>query len=883
MARIVQIARYQADGTQVTRTFEQMGREGEKMSQRVQKGAASMSPALKGIDAAAGVAQQKLQGLAGSAGSLGTVLTAIGPAGLAAAAAIGALALGFTALQRASIDAMRQIADIDGVANRLGVATDFVQEFRYAVTGTGGDIAIADAALLAFSRNLGQLNTELGKRARGAMEELGFSDEEIRNMRSVEQALPQIIERIGQVGSASEQAAIAQKLGLEGVLETLQGGEDAFEALREQARATGFVLDRDLIVRMAELEDQWKLAKLQMDANTAVILSELAPAFVELSKVIAGAARELRDFLDGWRDVELIGAREANRRSTEIGSAQVRLLARHGAQNLQGGDAARGERILGFTGLNPAAGLENIGGAQDARDIYAALEARGRALLQRMSALDAAVGATGGASGDRPGPTAPDAELARMRQFVEQLEAEAATRARLGELRAENAKASDAELRAVVALEADLQTLAQARERGVIASDEELLRLQMLRVARDKEADAIARQQQELARLDRIRAENDRLRAQVETPEARIRREIADLEKESAEGVGRDPALIAQRIRQLREEYRELAGAQYEASIQGRILSGVMQGQIRDADDLKRALFAIFADAAMRELMMGPVSGEGGIGGFFGRVLERAGVGGFGSVFGSGGGFSVPGFGGGMIEMGGKGPAEAAEALAEGAREAAGQLVEAFTPSLAESVSKLAISSVATARESAAKTTGAATTANLTLAMKAAANAAREFAAAAGGGGDSGKGILGAVIGAGKSLIMGGGRSGGGSLFPGARHRGAELGPELAIFGGWGQAAPTQAVEGLGVLSRLARLADAPPPSGSFGAPRVNVSLFNESGAGLDASADARVGADGQIEVDVLLLRAVGQQVAQGDHDDAFQSRFRMRRTRVPR
>jgi hypothetical protein len=829
MARVVQIARYQADGTQVTREFDKMGQAGERMGQRVRQGAQSMSPALRGIDAAAGAAHGKVQQLAGSAGTLGRVLTAMGPAGLAAAAAIGGLTLGFTALQRATRQAVDDLSTLYGVAQSRGVSTDALQELRFAVIGVGGAIADADRALLDFNERIGEARlTRQGAAFMALTRDLGFTPEDIANLEAGGDSLNRIAEAIANMNDAQKQTRVARELGLEPLLPLLQQGAGAFEEAARAAHEMGYVLDRELLSRASQFSGQWAQAAAVIDVQFKSALVDLAPVFIDLARNIAGAARELRGLVDLFKEAGDISRRSAEQRLRGLGMSANQLIDRFGMSVTEGGDASRALDPRSIEAL-VFGGPRNL---QQARDYYARLVQEADELRARIAGIDAGGAGGGAGSGGNSIVAAINAQTTALQQFVEQLEAEAAARGRVAELMGENAKLSREEAQAAVALEADLRRLEEARAAGVITSDAELERLEELRRARDAEAQAIQRQQAELQRLRQIEAANDRLRQQIETPQQRIQREIASLEKNA----DLNPELVAERIRQLREEYRELAAAQYEASLQGRILAGVIQGQIRDFDDLQRVLVAMAADAFLRELMAGGVMGERGFTGFISRSLGRMGVDTdiFGDLF-------AP-----LQQAAQKTAVELAEGLAGSAAEAAAELVIGKS---AKAVETLMVEQSTTAF-------AAATAAAYELA------AAMAAAAAA----DKAGGLVKVVSAA--AGVKGGGKAGGGALSPYVRHPGAEMGTELLLFGGWGQVAPNEAVQGLAALARLARAAQSAPAQNVQGAaPRIGVNIINQLGADADASVEERFGADGETIIDVTLTRKFAGDIAAGKLD----------------
>lgn len=319
---------------------------------------------------------------------------------------VGALALsaaltaGFAVLQNQVLAAVRSVAVIDGIAQQLGTSTRFVQEFRFAVFGISGTAEQADAALTSLSRALGQLNTETGRRAREALMGeggLGFTEEEVARMTDVEQALPLIAERIHQLGNASEQAAIAQKLGLEPVLELLQQGSEKLRQAAIDAHHFGYVLDDSLIKRAGVFEDEWTRATNVIDINFKAALVDLAPLFVDLAIEIARATRGLVEFLDQFKEIERRSRTGLFRSLRDVNQEQSQLLLRFGQGIREGGVAnpdIHGARTLA---------LQPFASQQTAANLFATLDVQRAQIEARLRDLEASAAAR------RPPPAPPGA------------------------------------------------------------------------------------------------------------------------------------------------------------------------------------------------------------------------------------------------------------------------------------------------------------------------------------------------------------------------------------------------------------------------------------------------------------------------------------------
>lgn len=635
MAKIIQVARFTADGTNVERTFKGMGDAGDKSFDRIKQGARSIPPAMRAVDASVGIAKQKVDGLASSTGSLGTVLTSLGPIGIASAAAVGGIALAFGVLQQKAHEAVRAIGSIDGAAQQLGISIEAVQEFRFAMASIGEEATSADAALLSFSKSLGQLYSETGKRALAALRELGFTDEEIKNLGTVEQALPRIADRIAALDSAAEQAAIAQKLGLEPMLELLQQGSIGFERLAIEAREFGAIMDESVVRRMAEVEDQWSQANYSMKVTTNELASVVAPFFADLAEDIAKATVELTEFL---RNLGLLRANNGGRAGIEaqIAANQAELAALFGSRTQDEQDM-----------LMVRATREDATG--DALRVQQLTQQNLR-LRRELAALgpEAPGRAPGGGEGNggvtRTGPD----PHSQARAWVEALQEEQRARQDLLRITSEHIGISRQEAEGIRVLERDLARLNELRAAGVIQSDDELQALSAIVQLRYDDAEATRRQTEALRvkqsltqALDRQGQDVAAFERGAETPRERMLREIAAAEAMRGQGASNES--VDRTIFNITRAYEDMAAAQIRSSEAGWALEGALRGQIRSVEDLEEVLLAMAQNYLIEQFFRslanmtngGGQQGGGGSGGFnWGSFIGSI----FSSMFGGGSG-----------------------------------------------------------------------------------------------------------------------------------------------------------------------------------------------------------------------------------------------------
>lgn len=217
------------------------------------------------------------------------------------------IALGFTALA-ATFAAGLAIAlqfgqaslkmadDLANSSRRIGISSTALQEWQHVARRTGEDANAVGGALEAFGVKLAQAGAGLSKEAADTFRALGFTPDQLRSFKDVEAALDAVTDRIGELGSASDRAAIAEKLGLGPLATALREGSDEVSRLRDEAAALGYVLDEELVKKGAAAQGQ-------LEDLSQVIGIQMASAFINLSDEvlaftghIAEAIRKLNEF-----------------------------------------------------------------------------------------------------------------------------------------------------------------------------------------------------------------------------------------------------------------------------------------------------------------------------------------------------------------------------------------------------------------------------------------------------------------------------------------------------------------------------------------------------------------------------------------------------------
>jgi len=251
--------------------------------------------------------------MAASAGPLGRGLGGISKTGLLAGAAIGALAVG---LKKAGDIALEAVSDFDQIgktADKIGVATDALQELRFSAGALAG---FTDQQL---DTSLQRLSRKMGDAARGVGEAVKIFDEldiSVQNadgtMRSVDGVLNDVADRMSQMTNEQQKLSTAVKLfdteGA-GMVNVLRESGDALDEPRQRARDLGIVIGEDVIRNAEVMQDRLDTASKVIDANLKQAFVDLAPVIVGAAELFAKAARGINDIRDAIVSVESVSQR----------------------------------------------------------------------------------------------------------------------------------------------------------------------------------------------------------------------------------------------------------------------------------------------------------------------------------------------------------------------------------------------------------------------------------------------------------------------------------------------------------------------------------------------------------------------------------------------
>lgn len=189
--------------------------------------------------------------------------------------------------------------EIGKKADQIGLTTDALQELRSIAESAGVAQSKLDSSMERFSKRLGEAQMGMGA-AKSALEELNLSASDLTSM-PLDDALTIVAEKMSQIESPTRQAALAAGLfGREGVamINMMRDGAEGMNAMRQQARDLGIVIDEDLIRNAEEAQTQLDLMSRVISANLSSALIEMAPLLVSAATGIANLSRMASEFLN---------------------------------------------------------------------------------------------------------------------------------------------------------------------------------------------------------------------------------------------------------------------------------------------------------------------------------------------------------------------------------------------------------------------------------------------------------------------------------------------------------------------------------------------------------------------------------------------------------
>ena len=238
---------------------------------------------------------------------------------LALAGAAAGAATGLALVVTRAIDTADAIGK---AADRMGIGTDALQEYRFAADLAGVSTEKLDSAFDAFGKRLGELRAGTGTLTTF----LGKFDEQLLqnlvNARNNEEALQIFFRALAATENAADRAALSaaafgRSAGVE-MTNLVREGSDSLEEMRQRARDLGDVLDEDLIRKAEMAKDQLTILTRVLGTQMNEAILQLTPAVIALSEEIIKALPKVREFIDGFLPNESKSTETLAKRLKEI-------------------------------------------------------------------------------------------------------------------------------------------------------------------------------------------------------------------------------------------------------------------------------------------------------------------------------------------------------------------------------------------------------------------------------------------------------------------------------------------------------------------------------------------------------------------------------------
>lgn len=170
-------------------------------------------------------------------------------------------------------------------SERLGIATDTLQEYRYAAKLSGIQSATLDMALQRMGRRVGEAANGMGE-AKDALASMGIALRDANGrVRDTSDLLPEVAEHLAGMESANERNALAMKLfDSEGVamVQMLKDGSAGLEEMTAAARESGFVMDAEAIRASVEYTDAMAELSGMAQGLRNTLGADLLPSVIEV-------------------------------------------------------------------------------------------------------------------------------------------------------------------------------------------------------------------------------------------------------------------------------------------------------------------------------------------------------------------------------------------------------------------------------------------------------------------------------------------------------------------------------------------------------------------------------------------------------------------------
>lgn len=278
---------------QIRAELASLGPAGSRAARELDRAMRQPSAGMKVLDTSMKEARVNLEGFGARAGPVGSVLQSLGGWGLAAAAGFAAVAAAAAAAVQVANQATQAAAAITDSADRIGIGTEALQQWRYVADEAGVPVATLEADLEKLNGVLGKFKMGIGDaKLKPWFEELGISKADLDSIQTADQLMLLLADRLGQVADRSKQVAGARAFGIEASLPALRLGAEGIRDLLEASKELGVVLDAETVQKLDEADRKAELAGQQLKTLAFAAVEPLATGMANLGAWLANVSVE---------------------------------------------------------------------------------------------------------------------------------------------------------------------------------------------------------------------------------------------------------------------------------------------------------------------------------------------------------------------------------------------------------------------------------------------------------------------------------------------------------------------------------------------------------------------------------------------------------------
>lgn len=220
----------------------------------------------------------------------------------AAAAAIAAVIKVVQELGQLTLDVAAQVDEYLAQSAITGVPTEMLQAWDYAAPLIDTDAETIKGAMTKITKAMGEAANG-SEAAQEMFAELGvqISDETTGELRSAEDVFYDVVDALGEMDNQTQRDAAAMALMGKSAQELnplINAGSKALKEYGKEAETTGYILDRQQIKKLGEVDDAYQKLQLQIEANRKQLAADFAPAAKAAMELFTDVVRKAGQMLE---------------------------------------------------------------------------------------------------------------------------------------------------------------------------------------------------------------------------------------------------------------------------------------------------------------------------------------------------------------------------------------------------------------------------------------------------------------------------------------------------------------------------------------------------------------------------------------------------------